>query len=248
MFLIKSFNLDLITIILILGVVAYTIAGIFKGFFRVLIDLTSSILSSIVSLFLAKPVGMFIYNLGTFNKLIDKTTNFLISKQEIFSLVATQDNKKDLIDQAINEFNIPSFLEEVLRTIGNNYINIPDGSIVGEYISNTLFIILSTALAGLVMYIIISIIVIILEAFLHKLDKIKPINKFNHTLGGVVGFVNGLIFVFIFMVIISVLLMVPMFNEQISNIMKLSNDNIWTLSKWLYQFDLLGILLKLIGF
>ncbi len=248
MFLIKSFNLDLITIILILGVVAYTIVGIFKGFFRVLIDLTSSILSSIVSLFLAKPVGMFIYNLGTFNKLIDKTTNFLISKQEIFSLVATQDNKKDLIDQAINEFNIPSFLEEVLRTIGNNYINIPDGSIVGEYISNTLFIILSTALAGLVMYIIISIIVIILEAFLHKLDKIKPINKFNHTLGGVVGFVNGLIFVFIFMVIISVLLMVPMFNEQISNIMKLSNDNIWTLSKWLYQFDLLGILLKLIGF
>ena len=95
---------------------------------------------------------------------------------------------------------------------------------------------------------IVSIIVIILEAFLHKLDKIKPINKFNHTLGGVVGFVNGLIFVFIFMVIISVLLMVPMFNEQISNIMKLSNDNIWTLSKWLYQFDLLGILLKLIGF
>lgn len=248
MFLIKSFNLDLITIILILGVVAYTITGVFKGFFRVLIDLTSSILSSIVSLFLAKPVGMFIYNLGTFNKLIDKTTNFLISKKEIFSLVATQDNKKDLIDQAINEFNIPSFLEDVLRTIGNNYINIPDGSIVGEYISNTLFIILSIALAGLVMYIIISIIVIILEAFLHKLDKIKPINKFNHTLGGVVGFVNGLVFVFIFMVIISVLLMVPMFNEQISNIMKLSNDNIWTLSKWLYQFDLLGILLKLIGF
>ena len=98
------------------------------------------------------------------------------------------------------------------------------------------------------MFLAITIIVKIAELFLHKLDKIKPIRKANHTLGGVVGLVNGIIFALIVIVVFSLLLMIPGINEQLGSIIKLHDDNIWTIGEMLYKLDILGILLKLIGF
>ena len=98
------------------------------------------------------------------------------------------------------------------------------------------------------MFLAISIIIKIIELFLHKLDQIKPIKKLNHTLGGCIGLITGIIFGLFVIVVFSLLLMVPGINEQLGSLIKLHDDSVWTIGELLYKLDILGILLKLIGF
>lgn len=248
MFLTQVFQFDVISIVLVVLFFAFIIVGAVKGFFKMLIELAGSALSAIVSIFLARPVGMFIYDLGTFNGLITKSINFLNGKSVIFLEQITDTNKEELINKCLEEFNIPGILSSIITSIGTKIIPTTNGMVISEYLSKALYVAISVVIAGILLFIIINIIIFILKLFLNKLDEIKPIKKLNHFLGAIIGVVNGLVVVLVIFIAISLLLMVPSLNEPIGSLMGLHNDKVWTFSKWLYELDILGIILKLIGF
>lgn len=248
MFLAQAFHFDLISIVLIIGFICAIVSGALRGFFRVLIDLGQSILSLIVSVFLAKPLGMLIYNTGYFNNLIEKTSNFLVGKHEIFSQIITEENKKDVLASALTQLNIPERLNSVLINIGDKIIPNTNNMEIADFISEALFVGASIFLAGLLLYIAIFIIVLILRLCIKQLDEIKPIKKLNHFLGGVVGVVNGIIFILVVLAVITGLLMIPSLNTTIGNYITLHDDNTFTLIELLYKLDIFSIILRLLGF
>lgn len=247
MFLAQTFHFDLISLILIIGFICAIVVGAIRGFFYVLIDLGQSILSIIVSIFLAKPLGMLIYNTGYFNNVISKTSQYLISRDAIFSQVITDENKIDLLSNALGKLDIPEKLNSVIINIGNKIIPNTNGMNIANFISDALFVGISIFLAGALLCFIIFIVVVILRINVRQLDEIKPIRKLNHFLGGVVGLINGIIFVLVVLAILTGLLMVPSLNETIGNMIKLHDDNATTITEVLYKLDIFGIILKLLG-
>ena len=242
-----AFQFDVVSIILLVGFIAFVVIGAIQGFFKVLIDLGSSILSAIVSMFLAKPVGMFIYNTGCFTKVIDKCTAFLISKHSMFESVSTSENKHELIEKGLDHFNVPSALSGVLSSIGEKIMPETNGETIAIFLSKTLFVVASIIIAGLLMFALINIIVFIFKLFIKKLDEIKFVRKLNHSLGALIGAVNGCIFVLAGLVILSLLLLIPPLHEPIGNLIALNNDEVFTIGKWLYELDIIGWILKIIG-
>ena len=248
MFLTQTFYFDPISIILIVGLICAITVGAIRGFFRVLIDLGQSILSLIVSIFFAKPLGMIFYNTGYFNKLITKTSEFLIERNEIFSQIISSENKKEVLGTALSNLHIPARLNSIVIGIGEKVVPNTNGMSIASFISEALFVGVAIGLAAALLYFLIFIIVLLLRIFVKKLDEVKPIKKMNHFLGGVVGFVNGLIFVFIALAILTALLLIPSLNISIGNIIKLHDDNAFTIAKWLYNLDIFSLILNLLGF
>ena len=248
MFLMQTIYFDPISIILVIGLICAIAVGAIRGFFRVLIDLAQSVLSLIVSLFLAKPLGMLFYNTGYFNKLIEKTTTFLIGRDEIFTQIITSENKKEVLGSALSNLHIPTRLNSVVINIGEKVVPSTNGMSIASFISEALFVGVAIGLAAILLYLLIFIIVLIIRIFVKKLDEIKPIRKMNHFLGGVIGLVNGLIFVLIGLAILTALLLIPSLNVSIGNMIKLHDDNAFTLAKWLYNLDIFSLILNLLGF
>ena len=248
MFLAQSLAFDPISIILIIGFICAIVVGAIRGFFHVLIDLGQSVLSAIVSVFFAKPLGMLFYNTGYFSNVIDKTSNFLTSKDAIFAQIITDENKKEVLSQALSRLHIPERLNSVVINVGERIIPNTNNMQISDFISEALFVGVSIFLAAALLFFIIFIIVLILRISIRKLEEIKPIRRLNHFLGGLVGFVNGIIFVFVGMALLTGLLMIPSLNESIGNAIKLHDDNAITLAEALYKLDIFSIILKLLGF
>jgi hypothetical protein len=248
MFLASVFRIDPISIILVVGFVCAIISGAFRGFFHVLIDLGQSILSLIVSVVLAKPFGMLLYNTGYFSKLITKTSNLLVERDEIFTQIITSDNKADILSQAFDKLNIPDKLNSVMISVGEKIIPETNNMKISDFISEALFVGVAIFLAATFLYLLIFILVLILRIFVRKLDEIKPIRKLNHFLGGLVGAVNGVIFVLVALAILTGILMIPSLNETVGNMIKLNDDSSITLAEFLYKLDIFSYILRLLGF
>lgn len=247
MLLAKTLPIDYLSIILLTVVIAFVIVGSIIGVLKMLVQLGGSIISIVCSLFLAKPVGTFIYNLGAYNWLISKSSNFLLTTNEFFLNSINDSNKESLIEQSLSKLNIPSLFNSVIVKIGSIILPTTNGVNLAEYLSKTFFMIVSIVLSGLLLYLIIRLTMFFISLFIKKLDKIKLIGKINHLLGGVVGLAFGLLCAVIIMVIVTLLLMIPQFNESISHFMYLDNENAWTFSKWLYEQNILALILKILG-
>lgn len=247
MFLLQSFHFDPISIVLVVGVICFIIVGAIRGFFHVLIDLAQSVLSLIVSVILAKPLGMLLYKTGYFSNAIEKTADFLLSRNEIFSEIITNDNKTEVLSKALSNLHIPSRLNSLVISIGEKIIPNTNNMQIADFISDALFVGVSIVLAGAALYLLIFIMVLLLRIFVKKFDEIKPINKFNHFLGGVIGLANGLVFVIICLALLTGLLMIPSLNISIGNIIKLHDENTFTIAKWLYNLDIFSIIFSWFG-
>ena len=119
MFLAQSLAFDPISIILIIGFICAIVVGAIRGFFHVLIDLGQSVLSAIVSVFFAKPLGMLFYNTGYFSNVIDKTSNFLTSKDAIFAQIITDENKKELTEIKNKDIKLSKKVFEMYKRVVN---------------------------------------------------------------------------------------------------------------------------------
>lgn len=248
MFLSQTFSIDPISILLVVGFLCAIAVGAIRGFFHVLIDLGQSILSLIVSVILAKPLGMLLYNTGYFNNLIIRTSNFLVERDAIFTQIITDENKADVLSQAFDKLNVPDRLNSVMITVGEKIIPNTNDMKIADFISETLFVGVAIFLAATLLYLLIFIVVLILRICVKKLDEVKPIRKLNHLLGGVVGIVNGLIFVLVVLAILTGILMIPSLNTSVGNLIKLHDDNATTLAELLYNLDIFSYILRLLGF
>lgn len=248
MFLAQTFQFDLISIILILGFICAITVGAIRGFFPVLIDLGQSFISVIVSIFLAKPLGTLLFNTGYFDKAIERTEAYLINYNSFFSQIITNDNKKDVLIDALSKLDFPSRLSSAFANIGASILPNTNNMTLANYISEALFYGFCIAFMGVLFFILIFILVLIIRLFIKKLDKIQPIKKVNHFLGGVIGFVNGTIFVLVALAILTGLLMIPSLNESIGNVIALHDDSKITIVEFLYNLDIFSIILRLLGF
>lgn len=248
MFLAQTFQFDLISVILIIGFICAITVGAIRGFFPVLFGLGQSFISVIVSIFLAKPLGTLLFNTGYFDKAIERTEAYLINYNSIFSQIITNDNKKEVFQEALSKLNFPERLSSIFVNIGRNIIPNTNNMTLANYISEALFFGFCITIVGVILFILIFIVVLIIRIFIKKLDKVKPISKVNHFLGGVVGFINGTVFVLVALAILTGLLMIPSLNESIGNIMMLHDDSKITIVEYLYNLDIFSIILRLLGF
>lgn len=247
MLLAQSFQLDILTIILIVVVVAFIVTGAIRGVLKMLLQFGSNILSSLFALFLAKPLGTLIYNIGIFNWFIQKTSAFLSSSSSFFNEIITSETKVSLITKGFETLKIPSRFSSIIINIGNVFIPDTKGLTIANYLSETFFIIVSIVLSGLILYGLLRLITFLLTLLIKKIDEVKVIKVINHLFGGLVGLCAGLFTCLIIMIFVTLLIMIPQLNEPISKAMFLDNDNVWTLSKWLYEQNILEIILKLLG-
>ena len=247
MLLAKALQFDVLTIILLVVVIGFIVAGAIIGVLKMLVHLGGSALSAICALFFARPLGTLIYNLGAFNWFIEKSGNFLTNTHSFFTQVITLENKQELISQGLEHLNIPDMFNSIIINLGNRFIPTTHGLSIGEYICETFFIIVSIVLSGLILYGIVRLIMFILSKLIKKLDQVKVIGTINHVLGGIVGLSIGIVTVLLIMIIVTLLMMIPQANEQLTKIMFLENENVWTLSKWLYEQNILALILKILG-
>ena len=180
MFLSQTFSIDPISILLVVGFLCAIAVGAIRGFFHVLIDLGQSILSLIVSVILAKPLGMLLYNTGYFNNLIIRTSNFLVERDAIFTQIITdeninndvkinlylppyinEENIADVLSQAFDKLNVPDRLNSVMITVGEKIIPNTNDMKIADFISETLFVGVAIFLAATLLYLLIFIVVLI---------------------------------------------------------------------------------------
>ena len=102
---------------------------------------------------------MLFYNTGYFNKLIEKTTTFLIGRDEIFTQIITSENKKEVLGSALSNLHIPTRLNSVVINIGEKVVPSTNGMSIASFISEALFVGVAIGLAAILLYLLIFIIV-----------------------------------------------------------------------------------------
>lgn len=244
---IGSLYIDFFSIALVLVFLVCVIVGSVMGLFKMLISLAKTIVSLVVSIFLARPLGMLIYNIGIFNGFENNIANSLTEFNSVFSNVITEENRVEVIKEGLIALNIPSIFSSTIASLGEKYIPLTNDVTIAQYLSSTLVIATSILLAALLLFIAVYLVMLLLRKIMDSLDKIKIIGWINHLSGAIIGVAVGCIIVYVAMLGLSFLLTVPSISDSIASYIKLNDDSVWTLAEKLYILKPWEILFNLIG-
>jgi uncharacterized membrane protein required for colicin V production len=167
------------------------LVGVLRGFVRMLYRLASTVVSFLIFLFLAPPVAAAIQGFPVFDAPRAALRDFLLqtaagdASQSVASVVGS-----------LEASGLPAPLREILLA------GFPDTSVslstAMEPLSAALFLFLLTAVVGLVLFVVASILLLLataaVEAVLHK---VKVLDGANHLAGGVLGLAEGALTVFV---------------------------------------------------
>lgn len=184
-----------IDIILIAGFVLTIIFAAKKGFAKIFLNIGASVLSFIAAYTLSRPAAEFIYE-----KIIrEMIENSLAEKLEELPAGDALTQARALVE------SIPQGLVSLGEKIGLNVetliASLNSANISAQNISATvtesvikpIVIVLATAVCGLLVFIIASVVFGFLAKLLNKVFKLPFIKSVNKVLGGVLGVVQGAI-------------------------------------------------------
>ena len=170
--------------------------------------------------------------------------NALLDFNPLFGELFYKDNP-EAINQAVQSLKIPSIISpfisnEIIKIIPN------EGIIIGEAISSLLIQIICSIICFALIYLILRLsLVLIKKLFKSIISNIKPIKRIDRLLGAVLGLFIGIISVNIICLILTLTMSIPLleeFNLFVINQMQLNSDT-WTLSKYMYQNNLLLLII-----
>ena len=236
--------MDLVSIVFIAVIILFIIIGIIKGFAASVIDFLGQIIILIVAYLLTNVLTPIVANISIFTSFKSSIYNALLDFNPLFGELFYKDNP-EAINQAVQSLKIPSIISPF---ISNEIIKIiPDeGIIIGEAISSLLIQIICSIICFALIYLILRLsLVLIKKLFKSIISNIKPIKKIDRLLGAVLGLFIGIISVNIICLILTLTMSIPLleeFNLFVINQMQLNSDT-WTLSKYMYQNNLLLLII-----
>lgn len=240
-------KLDIISLIFLIIILCSIIAGFKKGFFKIVIKLIKGILSLILAIIFAKPIANILMEtpVGTFIQ--GHLNDAFVAQGGIFTLTITEANKAEVFNYGLTELNIPSFMSNLLV----NYLDelvVLNGSVnVAEALSNSLTFYILVAVAFIIVYIVVLLLCAILNKILKNIAELPIIKPFNRLAGALL---NGVIGVFSVCIILYLITLILPFSSEFSlwfsETIMLDDPEVFTLSKFLYENNLVLILLEFI--
>ena len=240
-------KLDIISLIFLIIILVSIISGFKKGFFKIVIRLIKGILSLVLAFIFAKPIANILMETPVGLFIQEHLNDAFVAQGGIFTLTITEANKAEVFNYGLAELNIPSFLSNILV----NYLDelvVLNGSVnVAEALSNSLTFYILVAIGFILVYIVVLIICSILNKILKNLAKLPIINPLNRLAGALLNGVIGLISVCLILYLITLILPFSSeFSVWFSETIMLNDPEVFTLSKFLYENNLLLKLLELI--
>ena len=167
------------------------LVGVLRGFVRMLYRFASTVVSFLIFLFLAPPVAAAIQGFPVFDAPRAALRDFLLQ-------AASGDASRSVVSvvDSMGTSGLPAPLREIMLS------GFPDTGVslssAMEPLSAVLFLFLLTAVVGLVLFVVASVLLLVattaVEAALHK---VKALDGANHLAGGVLGLLEGALTVFV---------------------------------------------------
>ncbi len=180
--------------IIVLGIILlFAIIGLCKGFVKVVISLSSGLLSLLIAYFLAPKFTTFLQGTVINDKIFGFLLNWVNGKGEIFSQPIPEGGIPEVI---AGELNLPGFLIDFINKLIESDPSY-QGQILGEVVANSATYYVLMIIAFIVLSLLARIIIAIISKLLTKLiEKGGAIKFVNRLLGLVVGICKGALIVF----------------------------------------------------
>lgn len=194
--------LDILTIIILL---VYILKGWIKGFIKTIFSMFAIIVSIICAMIISPYVSNIIQKNENMSNYIHKEISNLLDLEK--------DNKK----LEIQDIQLPQVIQDIL--IDNNTKDIYNNlnvETLQDYIIEYLYLMIINILSFLITYLIIYIALLILITILDLISKLPLINGVNKIAGIIVGFVQGLIVIWILGIFLTIFGK-PIFGADIYN-------------------------------
>ena len=178
----------------------HVIDGFYRGFIRKAVSAVSLIITLVLVTYLTPHITNFIQeNTSLHEKLQEKCSEMFLNEEYDVDLKTDQVN-------LIQNMDLPDNIKEML--LENNNIEayeILDVSDFGDYIGAYLANMIINALAYLISFLIIWTLLRMLLMAMDIVTKLPLLRGLNKLAGGVLGFVQGIVFVWIIFLLVSVL-------------------------------------------
>ena len=191
-------NWLLIVVLVILGVCAFN--GYKKGLIMTVFSIGSIVVTLILASLLTPIIGSAIReNQNIYNSVNEKVVELL----NLDSINAQTDAAQE---KAIDDLNLPESIKNLLRE--NNSVEVyADRQINSfkEYIADCLTRVIINAIVYVCIFIVVRILVFFIAKALNIISKLPIINNFNTAGGTLIGIVQGLLYVWLLFVVITML-------------------------------------------
>ncbi len=201
-------DIVVIVILLINTLIAHKV-----GFIRTCVNFFSTIISLLLAYNLYPNVSTFLRNKGLLNTISNSIKSTLNIKDVV------EQNTLTAQTDFINSLELPKFLKSALIENNNaevyklfNVSNIED--YIVNYISNMCLNVISLIVTFLLVFIIIKVVAAVLDL----VSKLPILNFANKTLGTVLGFIKGMIIVWILCIVVTLFYSNPTFHPIITAI------------------------------
>ena len=216
------------TVCIVIGVIflIFVVAGWIRGFFKVLISVAGLIVSIIVGLYVAPHLSGYLQE----NTDIDDKLAVYIAEKLEFSEMG-EETSKGIQVALIGSLPLPDVMKDNIQNNNNlETYDVLKATGVYDYIAKSVSVVILNGAVFLVLTLICRIIFFFLGIMAKGLTDIPILRSFDKIGGGVLGSVKGLIFIWIFFLILSITSTMSWSQNLISDIsqsaiLKLLYDN-----------------------
>ncbi|MCI2068906.1 MAG: CvpA family protein [Bacilli bacterium] len=245
----SNYKFDWISLVYLAIILIWMILGIKKGLLWTILSLFGVALAVAGAYFLCKPTGNFIKGLNGWGDSSQQSIyDFLVSKNSDVSMSIPKSYLEDSDNMAslLNSLGIPSVFHGYVGKFVLAAIPDSGSEAVGIYIAQAVNTFFYTSIAFLILFILFLIVVGILKLLTKKLIQNKVFGPIDRLFGGILGLAIGAVFV---LGISFGLAFIATSNSAIytwlDGIIYLSDDSVFTITKYLYTEN---FLVKLLGF
>lgn len=178
---------DIIIILIILG---FVFLGVKKGLISCIIDILAVIIAIVLAFALCKPITNIVISNTDFDENIKETITKNIPLNDA-------DFKVD------ENSNLPKPVIEYINNITSNVSTSKDDAI--ENIGNELTKGIITVIVFISIFIIVRLVLVLVKIVSKLIDKIPGLKQINKLGGGICGFIEGIIIVYIIFAVISMI-------------------------------------------
>ena len=236
--------MDIVTICIIVFFLVFMIIGYIKGFLGILLTVCKGLASIIISYFLCKPFGDFLFNLGLGNAFVGKIETSITQMTGVAGEIINAENYTTIVSGALTEMKIPDFLHGIiLGLVGKFDFSTANGTLA-HYIATALATIACTVIAFLVLILLLNLFVLIFRRIFRGVNRIPLFGKLNRILGLVLNFLYAWFIISVFFWAVALIsTFIPGVGNFVNGLLKLDQENM-SIAKWLYEHNLATYIYK----
>ncbi len=240
---------DIISFVIIVLFVVSGIIGLKKGLIASLLSFSAGLLTFICASLLAKPITDLFVSWGVTSSMQTQIMDSLYSKnQVVFNTIITDSNKEYLVNEGLKAVNLPSFFASPLITIMNPYIG--TNTKFAYALSYGLSYYVFMAICFIALLVIFGIIFVVLKRIAKAFNKIPVIGPINRIGGFILMIALCYLIVDALLFGVSNLFMLNVqwldgASEWMTNALKLNDENVFSLAKFMYTNSLTSKIIQL---